>query len=139
MCAQNNIKLPGAFCGLVEMRVEEHLWPPPGLSGIELEGASPWISLGKSNARRTDPSAIPGNGLPLLCTPIDDDVYFYATKIQKILDTGGITLGASYTNFLDTPEGEEYFEKNVVFMKLSPGQVLFVPWGWWLKLCSCEK
>ena len=28
---KHNIKLSGAVCGLVEMCVEEHLWPPVGL------------------------------------------------------------------------------------------------------------
>ena len=48
-------------------------------------------------------------------------------------------MGNSFAKFLDTEEGENFFEMNTTIVKLTKEEMLSVPWGMWVQLLSLEK
>ena len=84
-----------------------------------------------------DPHAIPCDGLAMGMFAYDE-VMVYITKIADIFETGGITIGSSFAKFLNTSEGASFFDKKVRSILLLPGQVLYIPTGWWTAICSLE-
>jgi hypothetical protein len=133
-------KMMGTFAHMEQFPMIEGVY---GLFGnvlfLDMPGAQPWGVCSKGDALRQGSTALPCAGLPNLITPLQDDVYVMITTVGEILALGGITLGSSFTKYIEGADGKKYYESKVVKVLLSPGDILYVPFGSWPQLFFFEE
>ena len=93
--------------------------------------AKPMGNCSGADSLRQGAVAVPLAGYGNLITPIDKTFLFLITKVSDIVALGGITLGSSYTKYLEGEFGEAFFETKVIKVLVHPGEALFLPHGSW--------
>ena len=102
-----------------------------GIMHSDMDGAKPMATCIRSQALRTGPMAFGGVCLPTIFTPIDKPIMFSWYPVQQLCANGILLGGAPVEKYFDTSEGQTAWKLNCKTILVHPGQVLFIPFGFW--------
>ena len=105
----------------------------------ELAGAQAWMTCHQGMALRAGPQAVVCTGTAMVIAPIDKPVYVVLTPIVEITKLGGITLGSSFTKYMEGDTAPAFFKDHITCLRINVGDLLYVPCGQYIQILLWEE
>lgn len=104
--------------------------PFAGSRFLGAAGSEPWMCVMRTHAWRFGPHQVPLPGCATIVstTTADTELYIIAVPMGGFLKLGISTLDLKA--FLSTDAGLEYYQQSAVMMRLRPGDLAYIPFGW---------